>query len=851
MRVSFTDQWQTLFDENGKPLVGRVKFMKADASQFKPVYYDNNGTQTLAPNPCYTLQDGRLEHQIFLDYGMYTCIVEKFIGADSSNMTDYADDTDYWQELKRFKAYGGEEKSSGTADIESGFVDTIADLRLVDPTEHGIVSVVGYYSKEDGIDPRTYVWVPENEDAEDFGSTILSSLSGYTNAGSWKLCETPIVCATTFGVFPNRNSTITPSDLSTKATALATYATSSPIVSMIHFNRGNYEFAEGTRLSFTKKVIAGDANVSNRYLKFGMFVEQGQTPSGTIEIAFIGGLELEQKAYICTNDYDSYTTFSFGAGVVRTSWLQNIEKHILASRSYEGLTIILDKSSAQTFYSNGQTISNWHFKGCDKQSYQVIGGNALFQSCSFEGKCFQVNNARFIDCGTLYQECICANDTKITDDVIWGSTGEVKSEGTTFVCNDIRMTKAYTGVVDNSCIKAIGDDAKIVSTFPLTFKNLDRDWQLYGKIGFENSDTMYASQYYDFSDCVDYALAHSKVVDLEKLSRSYTIDTTGVSASRLFVFKNGTLTLTKTGTGSVKDFVSVEDTTLIVDNSFSQIGLFAEGSNISGVESSIYSSNVDLNLNDCNITAGSSGAYIKSCSAVDTKFIGSFSLVNDENGEFKQNFDNCHFNSQLKFYAAGSSTKVKSSIIGCTFEISNSGTPISAIALATYSGASFANESESRYTIEGNLYLGDVYLLPTKKSTFRLTSSTDGTTTPTADWDVSIGTLQTLSNDEDDTFYAEAQKLSDYNFISSKFFHFGTIDNLVVKAKPLTQVTNYHFDLSKNCQILPISDCVKILGQTQTTSVAVYNVIGDSLTPPFDFTNIMPTIVWLVEIEKV
>ena len=846
MYTSFTDQWQTLLDENCKPLIGRVKFFNADSTQYKSIYYDIQG-ETQGENPQYTLQDGRLEHQVFIGSGIYTCRVEKFLGTDVSSMRDHANDYTYWQNYKSFKIYGGAEEVEGGSDLAAGFCDTIAALRLVDPTEHGIVSVVGYYSKEDGIEPRTYVWVEGNEDAEDFGSTIVSSVSGFTSAGTWKLCETPIVCATTFGVFPNRASTITPSDLSMKAIALAAYASRSPIVSMIHFNRGNYEFAEGTRLSFTKKVISGASNVSNRYLKFGMFVEDGQTPQGTIEIAFIGGIELEQKAPICTNDYDNYVTFSFGAGLVRTSWLQTIEKHIIASRSYEGLTIILDKSSSQNFYTNGQTIKNWHFKGCDKAFYQVIGNNALFQSCSFEGKCFQVNNARFIDCGTLYQECICANDTKITDDVIWGSTGKIKSEGTTFVCNDIRMTKAYTGVVDNSCIKAIGDDAKIVSTFPLTFKFIDKDWLLYGKIGFENSDTLYANQYYDFNDCVDYALAHSKVVDLEKLSRSYTINTTGVSAARLFAFKNGTLTLTKEGTGSVKDFVSVEDTTLIVDNSISQIGIYAKGSDISGVESGIYSSNVDLNLNDCNITAGSSGAYIKSCSAVDTKFIGSFSFVNDDNGEFKQDFDNCHFNNQLKFYAVGSSRKVKIRITSCTFEISNSGTPIDAI----HPIGNFDTESHNDYTIECNLYLGDAYLLPTKKTTFRITSSTDGTTTPTADWDVSIGTLQALSNDEDDTFYAEAQKLSDYNFISSKIFHFGTIDNLVVKAKPLTQVTNYHFDIGKHCQILPISDCVKIVGQTQTTSVAVYNVIGDSLTPPFDFTNIMPTIVWLVEVEKV
>ena len=156
MRVSFTDQWPTFLDENGKPLIGRIKFMKADASQFKNVYYENNlGQEVYAPNPCYTLQDGRLEHQIFLDYGVYTCIVEKFIGSDWQNMRDYADLAEYWQEYKRFKAYGGEDIEGETSDLGRGFCDTIAALRTINPTEHSVVDVVGYYSKDDNIAPRT------------------------------------------------------------------------------------------------------------------------------------------------------------------------------------------------------------------------------------------------------------------------------------------------------------------------------------------------------------------------------------------------------------------------------------------------------------------------------------------------------------------------------------------------------------------------------------------------------------------------------------------------------------------------------------------------------------------------
>ena len=739
MRVSFTDQWQTLFDENGKPLVGRMKFMKADASQFKPVYYYNNGEQTLAPNPCYTLQDGRLEHQIFLDYGMYTCIVEKFIGEDSSNMTDYADDSDYWQELKRFKAYGGEDRSSGTADLESGFVDTIADLRLVDPTEHGVVSVVGYYSKEDGIKPRTYVWVPENEDAENFGSTIVSSLSGFTGAGTWKLCESPIVCATTFGVFPNRNSTITPSDLSTKATALAAYANSSPIVSMIHFNRGNYEFAEGTRLSFAKKVIAGDANVSNRYLKFGMFVEDWQTPQGTIEIAFIGGLDLEQKSPICTNEYDSYVTFSFGAGFVRTSWLNNVAKHLTASVSYEGLTIILDKSSNEKLFNDGCIVKNWNFKGCHKQNYNKVDEPVIFYSCSFEGECIQADQVvGFYNCGTLYQDNICANEDYIKDGIIWGSSGHIKSKGTSFICHEIRMTKAYTGAIDNSCVKAIGGDddshtpstierPMIKSNFEITFKYLDRDWNLIGKIGFENSDTLYASQYYDFSDCVDYSLANPKTIDLESGSYSYTIDTTDVSEPRLFVFNNGTLALTKTGS-SVEDVVKLNNVTLSVDNSFNKLTLDIENSSVTGLgfiynnnALKVYSKNSTLTIDE------NFRLYLGNSSLYNTQVIGSVEIRPD-NGVFNQSFVNCIFFSQLRVSTDVQDALVCIKVVGCSFSIDNSGTPlpaILAIVQTTPAQGSFKNETKLTYSIADNVFFGDATMLPIDKAVIPMEADVD------------------------------------------------------------------------------------------------------------------------------
>lgn len=835
MYTSFTDQWQTLLYENGKPLIGRVKFFNADSRQYKSIYYDIQG-ETQGENPQYTLQDGRLEHQVFIGKGVYTCKVEKFVGTDVSSMRDHANDDTYWFPYKEFKIYGGAEEIEGGSDLAAGFCDTIAALRLVNPSEHGVVSVIGYYSKEDGIEPRTYVWVEGNNDAEDYGSTIVSSVTGYTSAGRWKLCESPIVCATTFGVFPNRASTITPSELTTKATALAQYARLSPVCTAIQFNRGNYEFAEGARLSFAKKVITGASVVSGTTIKFGMHVDEGDEPQGTIEIAFIGGLELEQRSPICSNDYDNYVTFSFGSGVVRTSWLQTIEKHIVASLSYEGLTIILDKSSAQTFYSNGQTIKNWHFKGCDKAFYQVIGNNAMFQSCSFEGKCFQVNNARFIDCGTLYQECICANDTKITDDVIWGSTGEIKSEGTTFVCNDIRMTKAYTGVVDNSCIKAIGNDAKIVSTFPLTFKYLDRDWLLHGEIGFENSDILYASRYANFADCVDYAHLETKTINLESGSYSYTIDVEDVSSPRIFAFKNGTLNLTKTGASSVKDTISLDRVAMAGDATINNVVINGFMSTITGLSSA----NVDLILNDCVLTA--TDLNVGHCDAVGTTINGQIYIHETEN-VFTQRFTNCVFDKPIVLKNSGTSTIVNIKVEGCVFSINNQGSPISAISLTNVNAASVADENYNKYKIEDNVFYGDAFLLPQKKVMFDITSSTDGTSSSSVlAGELSQIALETARND----FYAKVTAFADYNFADQRIFHFGSL-HYVLKAKPLTRGSFYYGQGDSN-DFVPLCDYVQ--GTEVGMAPAIYKVFGNTITTS-ELQNFYPTIDWLVEIERV
>lgn len=716
MRVSFTDQWQVLFDENGKPLIGRVKFMEADASQFKRIFYeDEHGDETLAPNPCYTLQDGRLEHQIFLDYGAYTCIVEKFNGEDVSSMTDYADDDSYWTELKRFKVYGGEEKNPSSGDIDSGFVDTIADLRLVDPTEHSVVSVIGYYTREDGIDPRTYVWEEENDDAEDYGSTIVSSVQGFINAGRWKLCEKPILAATTFGVFPYGTSSASASDLSIKATALAAFANGSSVCSKVAFESGRYYFAPGTRLSFLKEVITGCTSSIQNTIRFDMDgiqdLVEGETLDGTVEIAFLGGLVTPQTIPIIENG--DYITIAFGAGTFRTNWVKSrLSRHIDYSHTAIGVHCIIDDDSAGNFCSTDNQFNNWTFDGTSTTLRRIPDGT-IFNKCTFIGKCFGEvgDDCKFLYCGTIYQEQLFGNTIK--DNSIWNLDGSVKSVGTKFVVKRLVVSQTYTDYIDNSCIES--ENGLITSTAGDTFKFLDRNFKLQGEIGFVNSDKVYASDYTSFEDCVMYAVKNGKKIDLCGGSFSISLDVAEIGESKLN-FMNGTLSLGRTGTKVYRSILELEYVDVTFTSYLTPLTIIARHSEIKGIYSLSSNDPYYLYTDDCIVQRSiDTLVYFGNCECVNTDFIGQINLVPYSN-ELSQNFIGCSFDKQIVFNTSNSVTTCNVKIVDCNFGISNSGTPIEAIGTNIVGAGSFADDDANGYVIENNKTLGDAFIRPTKRT---------------------------------------------------------------------------------------------------------------------------------------
>lgn len=710
MRVSFTDQWPTFLDENGKPLIGRIKFMKADASQFKNVYYENNlGQKVPAPNPCYTLQDGRLEHQLFLDYGVYTCIVEKFVGESWQNMLDYANNPTYWDEYKRFKAYGGEDVSEETSDLGSGFCNTIAELRTINPTEHSVVDVVGYYSKDDKIAPRTYVWVEGNEDAEDFGSTIMSSLSDFAAEGRWKLCETPVLCSTTFGVFPDRGNTIPASELSQKASALAQFANASKC-SEVFFPAGHYYLSTGTTISFKPKVTSNGKDTSP--LMFDADgVQREEEVVGTISVSFLGGLEVMQDYQLCDNGVHS--SFSFGAGTIKASWLRyGTANHIHNSSSFSGIRCILNYSSSTTFCNSGDVFNDWTFVAGNLANNQYIPNNVTFNECRFIGKCFGCgNNLTFKNCGEVRTSQF---NNQIKDNSIWDVSGGVKSLGTIFLVDgNLAMVQNYNGEnIDNRFIKVVSDEGilynqtgglKILGTF-------DEGLRFRGEIIFEDNKVgrdFFLNMYYSLVDCYSSMIANytanNSICLIDLCGRTTTF---AISDQTILPFKNGRIDFTCSG----MDRYIIP--TLHVEKSLLTFANIPDGCSFV------------INGKDCEVSNLNLQLHLEHADCEGCLFNNALVLQNKTDSYLKHKFIGCEFKGAITLDAMEGFTNVHCDIVitGCTF--SSGLNP----AIVVSNQSNFISDKYNNFIIKDNLFFGGSALKPVYEYEGIHTTTTDGTT---------------------------------------------------------------------------------------------------------------------------
>jgi hypothetical protein len=170
---NFTDAWQVIFKNDGRPLIGKLEFCDPVTTELKTIYdVDDNELE----NPIYT--NALPSHQIMLD-GDYTVRYYEYIGPGQME-GDMAEE--HWRlyktELIKQNIIAGENDTTGIY----ATVTTIEQLKEMDtPTDGSVVGVVGYYTAED-CPIRYYVWHDTGNYVDDGGIVIKSNNS---SQGAW------------------------------------------------------------------------------------------------------------------------------------------------------------------------------------------------------------------------------------------------------------------------------------------------------------------------------------------------------------------------------------------------------------------------------------------------------------------------------------------------------------------------------------------------------------------------------------------------------------------------------------------------------------------------------------------
>jgi hypothetical protein len=236
MAISPSDTLGPYFDNEGEVLaLGAINFLDPDTVSNKAIYLDQALT-TPATNPVILNSSGKLSNQVFYGEGNY--LVRSYSLIDPNQVSpvfpaDYALVEQWIDE--------GQDVTTSASATSLWTVDTIADLSDVDPNAHDIVQVIGYYSKDDDIDNRTYYWDAISIEAADGGSVIGSNVLG---TGRWILkSESDVIDVRHFGAIPgsgfNSNGAIN------SACAYAVDANKVQPVT-VYFPQGTYQVIPGT-----------------------------------------------------------------------------------------------------------------------------------------------------------------------------------------------------------------------------------------------------------------------------------------------------------------------------------------------------------------------------------------------------------------------------------------------------------------------------------------------------------------------------------------------------------------------------------------------------------------------------
>ena len=381
------DKRTSWLDDEGKPLIGRVKFCKLHTTVLENIY-NMNGTVPLA-NPQYTNTIGQLQNQVFLkDDTDYTVRFEKYVGngdmtEDQDNWLDVYSCDDIWD------TYGVEIDATSFQ-----LVNNITDLRNLDPStvatrdNHKVIILGGY--NVIGDKPQVmYIWNPNTTSPDNGGDVI--KVNNISN-GRWELVNNfgpDGLDVRHFGVFGADSKSDASDLMSIQINVANQYAAYNSIplyfpaidgltwYKMNGLNLYNAIFAEETR-------VFGNTNYPN-----------------------IITMNDENGYLDCYSDPEYHAVFTIRGAVVRTSWGQNTD-NCEYDPSYK---LIIDsvvntnqKRWANIIVECISEISYAQFYNCEFRAVKKLGDWTTFSNCRLEERMF--TNGTDFDSVTVYNNDI-------------------------------------------------------------------------------------------------------------------------------------------------------------------------------------------------------------------------------------------------------------------------------------------------------------------------------------------------------------------------------------------------------------------------------------------------------------
>lgn len=334
--TNFFDTWSVIFDDNSKPLTGKIEFCEPNTTTLKSIYdVDSNVLQ----NPIYCNETPTA--QVMLN-GDYTVRFYRYVG--SGNMENDENAASWF--LYKTVFVHSESSLTPTPSEDIAQVKNIAALTDIENmTDGDVVKVLCYYDFDD-CPERYYTWHESGNYVDDGGITIKSNS---TTAGAWVMKVTdPYIDVRTYGDIPDssRNIVTSSSNISQRVKAAKAADAYGKDLYFPSYRKGSSSFYvfDGSNTVSVKGDIIVDGGVS--------FIVKTGTSGTSVQCRQLK--KSDKGLFVPQSESASIGAYSLTCDWIDTSWFyRSIEGSILTGArvgyevNYSDVAVSLKNTSAK------------------------------------------------------------------------------------------------------------------------------------------------------------------------------------------------------------------------------------------------------------------------------------------------------------------------------------------------------------------------------------------------------------------------------------------------------------------------------------------------------------------------